>query len=215
MQLKRFATLLFSISLLCCLLPLQARQHRSSVDTTLDELRLELSDVKHELKGALVEINLLDERLRKQNQSSQPTSPLLSLKSEITQLSSQIATLDRKTTQLEKLIEKVTTDLRNINTYTTQAYNQIASLEKQIALHDKRLSEISQLKGTLTSISKAISSKPSDEVTVKTYRVKAGDSLEKIARNHKTTTDTLKKLNHLQSDKIIVGQELKVSDEQP
>ena len=42
------------------------------------------------------------------------------------------------------------------------------------------------------------------------YKVKAGDSLWRIANEHNTTVAQLKKMNHLSSDKIKIGQVLQV-----
>ena len=42
------------------------------------------------------------------------------------------------------------------------------------------------------------------------YKVKPGDSLEKIARTHKISVEKIKKLNGLDQDLIVVGQELKI-----
>jgi len=44
------------------------------------------------------------------------------------------------------------------------------------------------------------------------YLVKSGDTLTLIAKNHNTTVDNLKKINHLQGDFITVGQELIVNN---
>jgi LysM repeat protein len=195
--------------LLCCSMHLHARQRSSHSDPALDELRLELSDVKHELKSAQVELNLLDEKLRKQDSIKTGKS----VPAESNQLASQITALDKKISHLEKLLDKVTADLRTLNTYTTQASAKIETIEQEIIAHEQRLSEVSQLKGTLTSIFKVMNAKSVTESSHKTYRVKSGDSLEKIARMHSTSIDLLKKLNQLQSDKIIVGQELRISDD--
>lgn len=43
-----------------------------------------------------------------------------------------------------------------------------------------------------------------------TYCVAAGDSLEKLARRFKTSVNTLKELNGLTNDRIVVGKKLKV-----
>ncbi|WP_171051019.1 LysM peptidoglycan-binding domain-containing protein [Bacillus sp. BHET2] len=44
-----------------------------------------------------------------------------------------------------------------------------------------------------------------------TYKVKSGDTLSAIAKKYKTTVTNLKKINNLKSDRIYVGQVLKVS----
>lgn len=48
-----------------------------------------------------------------------------------------------------------------------------------------------------------------------TYVVRANDSLTKIAKSHGTTATTLKKLNNLKTDRITVGQKLKVPAGKP
>jgi LysM repeat protein len=44
----------------------------------------------------------------------------------------------------------------------------------------------------------------------KVYTVKKGDTLSEIAQKHKTTVSKLKKLNNLKSDKLQIGQKLKL-----
>jgi LysM repeat protein len=197
---KRIQILFLCITALSCAPQLNARQYKPYTDSIIDELRLELSDVKHELKSALVDLNILDEKVRKQESPKTQPAP----KTDPTQLTA----LDRRLTQLEKLLEKAVADLRTLNTNTAKALQKIQDLEGELALHDQKLDEVNKLKGTLTSISKAIGTPTQN--TDSSYRVKAGDSLEKIARAHKISVDSLKKLNQLQSDKIIIGQELKV-----
>ena len=50
------------------------------------------------------------------------------------------------------------------------------------------------------------------ENPAKIYRVKAGDSLEKIAKQNQTTIKKLKEANQLANDQIIVGQKLKLPE---
>jgi LysM repeat protein len=123
--------------------------------------------------------------------------------------------LEKKVSHLEKTLEKAAADLRTLSTSANQALNKIQVLEQDLSSHEKRLEEVSKLKGTLTSISKAISQKPNSDApaNTKSYRVKAGDSLEKIARAHHTSADLIKKINNISNDKIIVGQELRIPDD--
>ena len=168
----------------------------------LDEFRIELDDLKYALKAVQVDINLLDERCKKQDRA-------LAQNKEPNPASAQILLLEKRIAQLEKTLDKAANDLRNLSTASAQALSSIQELEKNLISHEKRLDEVGKLKGTLTSISKAISQK-APEPSAKTYRVKAGDSLEKIARHNQTTVETLKKINQLSNDKIVVGQELKL-----
>ncbi len=181
----------------------------------IDELRLEVSDLKHDLHSARVEINLLDEKVNKYERTISFLKEQLA-QSQTPTTSSHADALERKVAHLEKLLEKTTADLRSLNTVANQALNKLQDLEQTVAIQDKKCDEVAKLKGTLTSISKAISQTPKPtplSTSNKTYRVKPGDSLEKIARAQQTTVSSIKQLNQLTNDKIVVGQELKLSDE--
>jgi len=202
---------------LYCALPLHTVLHAGN-NTDMDELRLELDDLKHALHSTQVELGLLDERLKKQNtaiagvkgQSVGKEASSLSL------LSTTVSNLEKKVSQLEKTLDKAAADLRTLSNSVTQTLTKINTLETNLSHHDKRLDEVTKLKGTLTSISKAINQRPSPEASsesTKSYFVKAGDSLEKIARMSKVPVDTIRKMNNLSNDKIIIGQELRLPDD--
>lgn len=174
----------------------------------LDELRIEIDDLKYALKTTQVDLGILDERLKKQDVKSQNKDVgTLSL------LASQVSTLEKKVSSLEKTLEKAANDLRSLSAASTQALAKIQEFESNISSHEKRLDEVGKLKGTLTNISKAIGQRTESPATSsQTYRVKAGDSLEKIARSQHVSVDALRKVNNLSNDKIVVGQELRLPD---
>lgn len=60
------------------------------------------------------------------------------------------------------------------------------------------------------STTKAATEKTTDTPVVKTYTVKKGDSLNKIARENNTTLDKLRQLNNLSNDNMHPGQVVKV-----
>jgi LysM repeat protein len=211
--------LLLLLSPLLLALPLSARPLSGYyTNPEMDELRIELDDLKHALNTTQVELRLLDERLGKQDKA------LTSVKgqnqgkeaSSLSLLTAQVSTLEKKVSTLERTLEKAANDLRTLSTSVNQTLSKLQNLETDLSTHDKRLEEVSKLKGTLTSISKAIgqrtTSEPSSTPT-KSYRVKAGDSLEKIARLHHVSVDTIRKINNLSNDKIVVGQELRLPDD--
>jgi LysM repeat protein len=208
------------LTVLSCALPLDAKpQSGFYTNPELDELRIELDDLKHSLKTAQVDIGLLDERLKKQDSSLNQVKGQTQGKdaNSMNLLKAQINALERKVSELEKTLEKAANDLRTLNTTSVQALNKIQEVEQHLLVHEKRLDEVVKLKGTLTSISKAINQRPLSEApsSIKTYRVKAGDSLEKIARVNHISVEVIRKLNHLINDKIVVGQELRLPDDSP
>lgn len=189
-----------------------ARQNNYYSDAVLDELRLELSDVKHELHSARVEINLLEEKLAKQEKSiSFGKQQEGTLHKEKTLFSAQLDALEKKIDRLEKTLDKALIDVRNLNASENKSIAKIEEIESAIQRQEKRFDEIGKLKSTLTTISKAIGQSVKTAHTAsQSYQVKSGDSLEKIARAHCMTVEQIKQLNQLSHDKIIIGQELKV-----
>lgn len=178
--------------------PLLASARPTDTAPTLDEIRIEIDDLKYALRTTQVDMNIIDEKLRKQEISK-------------TQLLT-ISSLENKIERLEKTLDKITADLRALNTSTHQALTKIQSLEQQSVAHTKQLDNVAQLKTTLTTISKAIGQSPAPSTTA-SYKVKAGDSLEKIAKLHQVSVESIKKINKLTGDRIVIGQELKLRDD--
>lgn len=184
----------------------------------MEELRTELADVKHALNSAKVEMQIVEEKLKNQDQSFSAFKNHPSQKGQAQQdLAQQIGQIEKRLGQLEKVQEKVHGDLHALSNHANQGaqvLNQcrekMQSLEQEIAVQNKRLDDVAKLKNTLTSLSKTMQQTTAEGTSAHSYKVKAGDSLEKIARRYHTTADTLKKLNGLNHDRIIIGQEIQV-----
>ena len=116
---------------------------------------------------------------------------------------------EERMNQLESMQQKILTDLRQLSGSTNQIAQSLAVLEKQIANQNERLNEVVKLKSTLNTISKAIGT---NGASGKMHKVKSGDTLEKIARNHNTSIESLKRINGLTSSTIIVGQQLRIPE---
>ncbi|WP_175990139.1 LysM peptidoglycan-binding domain-containing protein [Bacillus sp. Marseille-Q1617] len=86
----------------------------------------------------------------------------------------------------------------------------VSSLKKLNSLKSDRIytGQVLKVSGTSSTPSKDESKAPSKTVS---YKVKKGDTLYSIAKKHKTTVATLKKLNNLKNDRIYAGQTLKVT----
>lgn len=179
--------------------------HRT--DRALDEMRLELADVKHTLTSQEMELHLLEEKVKTHKSASKQTES-----------ASQVS-LERRIAHLEKLQEKIALDLRALNTQAHQTGSSLAEYKRKVQELEEeltqKLGEISKLREMLGSISQAVRAAPSSfsGERIKKYRVKAGDSLEKIARREQVSLEALKKYNDLASDHIMIGQELKIPSE--
>lgn len=161
----------------------------------IDELRIEMDDLKAQLHATTIELNLLDENVKKQNAGRAKDSTLV---------------LEKRITGLEKTLDKLTQDIRTLSKSLTDSLTKIHLFEQTLTSQDKRLDEVSKLKTTLTSISKAIGTQTAEISQSKTHLVKAGDTLEKIARLHHVAIESLKETNKLKTDKIVIGQELRI-----
>lgn len=102
---------------------------------------------------------------------------------------------------------------QDVNLQLADCKKRIANLERTLEQQSKNLDDMQK---ALTSLIEAIQGKepvaaaPSNG---KIYRVKSGDSLEKIAKQNHTTIKKLKELNNLTSDQIIIGQKIELPDE--
>lgn len=179
---------------------------QKETDYIIAELRSEIADLRQEISHYKVEFQILDEKLEKAYSAKA---------SDATHKTSELSKVEKKVSDLERFLEKTKEDLRELATHANQSsssFNQyrekLFACEKQIAHQSEVLSEISKLKGTLTSLSKAMQT--STSMATKSYKVKSGDSLEKIARATNCSIDQLKKTNSLSNDTIMIGQELKI-----
>jgi len=73
-----------------------------------------------------------------------------------------------------------------------QFKDRIAELETELISGQRRFEEISKLKGNIENLTKSFRLGEN-----KIYKVRAGDSLEKIAKFNKTTVEKIKKLMKL------------------
>ncbi len=152
-------------------------------ESVLEELRTEVADLRHEIQSKDVEIKILEDRMDNGNDKSS------------SHLEEQILTLSRKLAALEKNNEKIAADIRALSEHANQTTS-------TFGMYRERIEEIDAKVGQ---------SKPSS-FSLKSYRVKPGDSLEKIAKRHKITLENLKKANNLSDDRIMIGQDLQIPE---
>lgn len=177
------------------------------MELSLHKVRTEVEEVKHDLNTYEIEHHVLEGKLIDQEQT------ITALKQQVAELKSgrldsfvqELQVLEKKLQDILKKQEKIVSDIRQLSTHandTTTALAQykdkIAQFEKAIHGQNAQLDEIKKLKEGISKLTE------NDKI----YTVKQGDTLEKIARAHDTTVEAIKKKNKMDSDLIVVDQEI-------
>jgi len=198
--------------------------------TLVKEMRDSLDDIRHEVNNHESEIRIYDEKLKNLENIIDSVRDQLTESSQAhkEQLKGNSNTLESKITSIENTIKGVVTDLRQFKTHAndsslalSQYKQKISELEKIVEQQNQNLDHLQAAMRSLMEalvVKESAPGKPSamamtaEVSSPGLYRVKAGDSLEKIARLHQTTVSVIKDLNSLTNDRIIVGQVLKIPE---
>lgn len=202
-------------------LPLFAapRRYGNEDDTAIREIRDSLDSLKHEVDNHETEIHMFEERMVNQEStiSSMRQQLLDANQSNKDLLKGNAASWESRIVNVETANKGLAADMRQFKSHaneTTEAlglYKQrISDLEKLINVQNQNLEN---LQAALRSLTEALQVKEGPIASSeggKSYRVKPGDSLEKIAKANGTTIKALKELNNLSNDRINVGQTLQL-----
>lgn len=201
--------------------------------TVVKEMRDSLDDIRHEVNNHESEIRIYDEKLKNLENIIDGVRDQLMMSSQAhkEQLKGNSNNLETKITSIETTIKGLVADLRQFKTHAndssvalTQYKQKISELEKIVEQQNQNLDHLHAAMRSLTealvikesppppSKSNVAVVAPADATPPGTYRVKAGDSLEKIARNNQTTVAVIKDLNGLNHDRIVIGQVLKIPE---
>lgn len=200
--------------------PLKSSPHdeKHQLELTLHEVQTNLDDLRHDINCCQTELQILDGRI-KYNENALTTLKQQDLEKQqikLEQLFVQLQSLEKRFSSSEKLrdgsnqeFHQLTLHAQETTTALLQFKNRIEELEKELIAGQRRFEELGKLKSTIEGLAQSLRiSEP-----YKVYKVRPGDSLEKIAKLHKTGVDKIKKVNGLNQDLIVVGQELKIPPE--
>ncbi len=185
---------------------------RFESNVALRQLSLEVEELKGSLQQAHLEISALEDRIQSQE------STLVAFEKGPNS-SGQVQELEKRLEELKLALQLSSSELKALNAHANSTNDslvgyrdKIQDLEQSVKEQNNRLIEVTKLRSTLASISKAVREQqgPASSSDPLSYEVQPGDTLGKIAVKHGTTVPKLKELNNLSSTKIIVGQTLKL-----
>lgn len=184
----------------------------------LGDQRSSVDSVKHELNNHETELRMLSERIDNQE------NIIETLRNQLTQahqtqkewLEGSSHSSTEKMASLETANKSLLTDLKQLKTHANESATTLTNYKQKIVELEKAMHAQSQtiddLKEALKSLMGALEIKDhsfSDKDS-KTYKIKSGDRLDKIAKAHNTSVKAIKELNHLTNDLIREGQTLKI-----
>ena len=208
---------LLLLSLVCVgCSPLRTSPHdeRYQWELTIHEVQTNLDDLRHDTNCFGAEIQIIDGRIRsfenalaslKQQEIDRQQTQLEKNTLQLLALERKWAAFEKKQESGKEGIENLSTHAKETNMALAQFKNRIEELESEVLAQNRRLEALSKLKGNIENLTKVLRLD-----SQKLYKVRPGDSLEKIAKIHKTDVATLKQINQLQQDLIVVDQELKL-----
>jgi LysM repeat protein len=197
----------------CSPLRSSPNDEKHQLELTLHEVQTNLDDLRHDINCFQTELQILDGRIKynENTLSSLKQDGLEKQQSKLDFLMQQVQSLEKKWSTLEKGQQSHNKDMAELSSHANetsaalaQFKDRINELEEELVSQHRKSDELAKLRNHMDPFSKG---------SVRTYKVKPGDSLEKIAKAHKTTVEKIKKLNDLEQDLIVVGKELSIPGE--
>lgn len=182
----------------------------------LDSVRHRVNNHEQEVRifaNRLENLQIIVESLQDQLQTNADTHK--------EQLKGSVTALEVKMAAVESSVRGLTADLQQLKTHANETTTALQGYKKTLIDYDHRLQAQSQsienLSSALQIVLDSLNIKtelPSaiEESSEKTYKIKSGDRLDKIAKTHGTTVRELMRLNNMTSDKIVEGKNLKLRD---
>ena len=191
----------------------------------LREILDSIEQLRHEVRNHESEIRTFDEKFRNQEDilDSVRQQTVDALKTVKEALKNQISAVDAKLASHENATKGISADLKthanDSVTALTDYKVRISELEKSLDAQNRNVDNLQQAMRSLAEILQTKEGLVPDSTSLsngtglqRIYRVKAGDTLDKIAKQNSTSIKKIKDLNHLTKDQIMVGQKLQLPD---
>jgi LysM repeat protein len=201
----------------CSPLTSSAHDEKHKLELTLHEVQTNVDDLRHDINCFQTELQILDGRIKYYENALTlfKQGDLEKQQAKIELLTHELQSLEKRWSAAEKnrSIEseerlQLTSHAKETTSALLQFKERIEELEKELAIGQRRFEELGKLKTNIEALGKAIRKAENSKI----YKVRPGDSLEKIAKIHQTSVEKIKRLNSLEQDLIVVGQELKIPE---
>lgn len=181
---------------------------------SLDDLKREIRNQESEMKAFAERNNSVDmaiDSIRTELKETHQAQKEIS-KNNLGQLEMKIGSLETANKGLAADVKQIRGGF-NDSQETLKAFkDRINQLEKSIEALNRNVEHLEKALNNVMDAFKVEAGNSGTPTGSKIYKVKAGDSLEKIAKQNGVTVRAIKELNGLTKDQIHVGQTLKLAD---
>lgn len=214
--------LLFLLPLLTgCLFPPSSRNDTVvQQGLTMDEVHSELDYVKYEQSNVSAELSMFEGRLGTQEELLSASRRELAdaqvrnqerLLRDLTDFSDRLSVIESGHTTIIDSLRDLKTHANDVGASLGQAKQRMNSVEKSL---DSQQETVRNLEGALRALMALVDSSEAAPEGLsqgaQVYKVKSGDTLERIARREGTTVQALKHENNISDDLIRVNQTLHI-----
>jgi LysM repeat protein len=202
--------------------PQRGQQYNTqdSSAAAIREIYSSMEDIRHTVDNHEIEIRMYDEKLKNMDSIIDNVRDQLeeAVKFNKDQLKNNLAGVDAKLVSLDTITKGIANDIQQFKSFSNETTTVLAQYKKKIGEIEKTIDlqnqNIEHLQAAMNSLMEALQGKvpklgvPEPSSSNRSYKIQQGDSLEKIARNHQISIQSLKDANGLTSDRIVVGKTL-------
>lgn len=182
----------------------ELRQRSHNLEVEVHQIEERFGSMESIVDGLRKQLTELSKNVRDQSEASKVS------------LESRIGNLELMSSRMHSDLQLFKTRYNDTSTSATQSKQDLQELKQQLHAQELRAEQqernIENLQIALKVLAEALQVGDDKEssLNLHEYRVKAGDSLDKIAQTHGTTVKVLKELNGLTTDRIKINQKLKL-----
>ncbi len=195
----------------CSNLVVSQKSDKQQIEFNVQKLKTDIEDLKQEMKTYQIEVGILEGKLMNHEEDlAYLQSPETGSMKGGSRSLDQGTLADKRIQELEKTVDflvkrfdRIEIESKEIAKVVSGYRQKFSEVEKYLQTQSESLQEIAKVRKSLKEIKEEV-------VETTSYRVRAGDSIDKIARQYSTTPEQIRKLNKLHNDRILVGQELRV-----
>lgn len=165
-------------------------------------------DLQHDVENHEIELRMFEERLNTQ-ETILDTLRQQFLDSNLANqqmLKGNTVSLEKRVSNMDSNVTGMVKDLRDLQSHANDTAKALSQYKEKISGLEK---QVGHMQHAVDSILLALQvDDPKEKEGRQVYEVKGGDTLEKIAKKHKTSVSRIKELNGLKNDRIFSGQKL-------